>query len=78
MMLGFLGQVNLAELKNCYDLGLPSNGLLSFWFHQGLENGSWAVWGKVFHLHFVGFGELSDVSKLGETHVRVDLEHFIL
>ncbi|MGJ3248484.1 MAG: DUF1963 domain-containing protein [Elainellaceae cyanobacterium] len=51
MVLGFLGQVNLAELKNCYDLGLPSHGLLSFWFHQGLENGIWSVWGKVFHFH---------------------------
>jgi uncharacterized protein YwqG len=49
MMLGFLGQVNLAELKNCYDLGLPSNGLLSFWFHQGLDTVEGAAWGKVFH-----------------------------
>ena len=49
MMLGFLGQVNLAELKNCYDLGLPSNGLLSFWFHQGLDNDDRHACGKVFH-----------------------------
>ena len=49
MMLGFLGQVNLAELKNCHDLGLPSHGLLSFWFHQGLNDGEGPVCGKIFH-----------------------------
>lgn len=49
MMLGFLGQVNRAELKRCYDLGLPNNGLLSFWFHQGLDAVEGAAYGKVFH-----------------------------
>lgn len=49
LMLGFLGQVNLAELKSCYDLGLPSHGLLSFWFHEGLKGGEGPACGKVFH-----------------------------
>lgn len=48
MMLGFLGQVNLAELKSCYDLGLPNNGLLSFWFHQGLDEIEGPACGRVY------------------------------
>ena len=40
MVFGFLGQINLEDVGTTYDLGLPSNGLLSFWFHEGI-NGSY-------------------------------------
>ena len=47
MVFGFLGQINLEDVRTTYDLGLPSNGLLSFWFHEGI-NGSYGH-GKAFY-----------------------------